>query len=154
MTFSCLANYLEKLEKTSSRLEMTAMLAEVFNKAQKEEIDKICYLVLGKLAPEYEGLEFNLAEKMMLRAIAQTVGKNISQVTKLYKQNGDLMGTARLEPRTAVCPVCQGWIARGSVPVRVALNNPSPFHPSCPHSWDITPKRVAKSECSLLWMGE
>lgn len=71
-----------------------------------------------------------------------------------YKYNGSLMGIARLEPRSAKCPICQGWITRGSVPVRIAINNPAPYHPNCPHLWDITPKRVAKSECPLLWMGE
>ena len=71
-----------------------------------------------------------------------------------FRQNGELMGTARLEPRSAACPICQGWIARGAVPVRIALNNPSPYHVGCPHSWNITPKRVPRSECLLLWMGE
>jgi hypothetical protein len=71
-----------------------------------------------------------------------------------FRQNGELMGVARLEPRSAVCPICQGWISRGAVPVRIALNNPSPFHINCPHAWHITPKRVPRSECPLLWMGE
>ena len=71
-----------------------------------------------------------------------------------YKYNGELMGVARLEPRAAVCPICQGWIDRGGVPVRVAINNPPPYHPRCPHLFHITPKQVAKSECPLLWMGE
>lgn len=71
-----------------------------------------------------------------------------------FKFNGASMGTARLQPRSAVCPICQGWIDRGTVPLRVATNNPGPYHPNCPHLWDITPKRVARSECANLWMGE
>ena len=71
-----------------------------------------------------------------------------------YKFNGSALGTAKLEPRTAVCPVCAGWIARGVVPLRVAMNNPPPYHPNCPHAWDIRPNKVTKDDCPLLWMGE
>jgi len=70
-----------------------------------------------------------------------------------YRYNASSLGTAKLEPRTAVCPVCLGWIARGIVPLRVALNNPGPWHPGCPHVWDTRPDKVAKDECPNLWMG-
>jgi len=65
-----------------------------------------------------------------------------------------MFGTAKLEPRTAVCPVCKGWIKRGVVPLRVALNNPPPYHVGCPHTWDTRPGKVAEDDCPLLWMGE
>lgn len=71
-----------------------------------------------------------------------------------YNYNGGAIGTAKLEPRSAVCPVCAGWIARGVVPLRVALSAPPPYHINCPHTWDIRPEKVAKEECPLLWMGE
>jgi len=48
-----------------------------------------------------------------------------------YQNNGLTEGTAVLRPRTAVCPVCQGFINRGEVPVNVATGNPPPYHPSC-----------------------
>ena len=40
-----LANYLLELEKTTSRLEITRILAEIFEKAEAEETDKLCYLL-------------------------------------------------------------------------------------------------------------
>ena len=48
-----------------------------------------------------------------------------------YRYNGAGMGSARLEPSTAVCPICKGWVARGTVELRVALTNPGPFHLNC-----------------------
>ena len=63
-------------------------------------------------------------------------------------------GYAVLEPKEAVCPVCQGWVTRGQVRMRVAMNNPPPYHPSCPHGWRTEPDKLAKSECPNLWMGE
>jgi len=71
-----------------------------------------------------------------------------------YIQNRGVAGTAKLEPTTAVCPICQGWIARGIVPLRVALNNPPPYHQNCPHIFSTRPDKVAAEDCPLLWMGE
>ena len=44
MKFSDLALFLEKLEATSSRIEITKILANLFGKANANEIDKIVYL--------------------------------------------------------------------------------------------------------------
>lgn len=71
-----------------------------------------------------------------------------------FVQFNDALGLAVLEPGAAVCPVCQGWINRGEVPLHEATNNPPPYHVNCPHVWQITPKRVPQSECPNLWMGE
>ena len=63
-------------------------------------------------------------------------------------------GTAELVPKTAVCPVCRGWVARGEVPLRTAMNHPGPFHVGCPHTWETHPERVAREDCPMLWMGQ
>lgn len=63
-------------------------------------------------------------------------------------------GTAQLRPRKAVCPICIGWINRGDVPVRVATNNPPPYHLNCPHFWKFDTEKIARQDCPLLWMGE
>lgn len=70
-----------------------------------------------------------------------------------YKFNSHIIGVARLDPKTAICPICKGWVARGEVPIRVAENNPPPYHVNCPHVWSTKPGKVARSECSELWMG-
>src|SRR3972149_9382463 len=90
MRFSELAIYLQNLEKTSSRNEITKILAELFIKSSPEEIDKIVYLLLGQLAPNYQGVILNIAERMMLRIIAQAYDEDINKVKALYKQEGDL----------------------------------------------------------------
>jgi DNA ligase-1 len=78
------------LEATSSRIEITKILAELFTKSSSREIDKTVYLLLGSLAPSYRGIVFNLAERMMLRIIAKAYGENPEEVSRLYKQKGDL----------------------------------------------------------------
>lgn len=90
MYFYTLSKSLKQLEETPSRNKMTEVLASLFKRAQEEEIDKICYLLLGRIAPQYSGIEFNLAEKMMIRAIAQAYAVSVENVTRKYKQVGDL----------------------------------------------------------------
>lgn len=90
MNFKELSSYLTRLEETPSRNEMTQILSDLFKHSSKDEIDKIVYLVLGQLAPNYEGLVLNIAEKMMLRVIAKAYKLNINVVKKTYKRKGDL----------------------------------------------------------------
>ncbi len=90
MNFSKLSTYLERLEKTTSRNEITQILSELFKNSEPFEIDKICYLILGELLPSYRGIEFNLAEKMMIRVVAQTYGVQQGDVMSSYKKKGDL----------------------------------------------------------------
>jgi len=94
MPFKELASYFDKLEKTSSRLKITKVLSELFEATTSAEVDKIVYLSLGILAPNYEGVLLNLAEKMMIRTLALAFNKSADEVKSLYKKSGDLGDTA------------------------------------------------------------
>lgn len=89
MRFSKLAQYFSQLEKTASRNKMTEILARLFKEADPKEIDKICYLSLGRLAPLYEGVEFNLAEKMMVKVLSQAYQRKDEEIKKKFKKIGD-----------------------------------------------------------------
>ncbi|OGM83789.1 hypothetical protein A2573_02195 [Candidatus Woesebacteria bacterium RIFOXYD1_FULL_43_18] len=95
MKFKEFAVYLERLEATSSRLEITRILSELFKKADADEIDKVVYLSLGILAPNYEGVILNLAEKMMIRTLARAYGKDVGDVLSLFKKIGDIGSVAQ-----------------------------------------------------------
>jgi DNA ligase 1 len=95
MKFSKLAQYLAQLEANSSRLKITEILANLFKEADEKEIHEICYLVLGQLAPHFMGIDFNLADKMMIRVIAKSTGVREETVKKEYKKIGDLGEVAR-----------------------------------------------------------
>lgn len=88
------AEYLEKLEKTSSRLEITNILTDLLEKTKTSEIDKVVFLSLGILAPSYEGVILNLAEKMMIRVLSKAYNTPDAKVLALYKEKGDLGDTA------------------------------------------------------------
>lgn len=101
MPFKEFAGYLEKLEKTSSRIEITKILSELFKASKASEIDKTVYLSLGILAPNYEGVILNLAEKMMLRVIAKAYGDSDGEVKAEYKKAGDIGTVAQKLSRGA-----------------------------------------------------
>lgn len=96
MKFKELSDYLKKLEETSSRNDITKILADLFNKTDSNEIDKTSYLILGQLAASYQSVIFSMADKMVVRALALGFSQSVEEVTKLYKSKGDL-GEATLE---------------------------------------------------------
>ncbi len=96
MLFSQLASYLEKLEATASRNAITEILADLFSKASAVEIGKLSYLLQGRVAPLYEAIEFGLADKFIIRAIAAAYGVEIAIVLKTFKKQGDLGKVAEI----------------------------------------------------------
>lgn len=91
MTFSRLASYFEQLEKTSSRLSLIHILAELLKEVgSPEEIEKICYLVQGRIAPFFDAVEIGMADKSIAQAIAQTYGSTKESVLKEYARKGDM----------------------------------------------------------------
>lgn len=90
MKFSDLSDYFKKLEETSSRNAMIEILAELFRRASNVEIGKICYLLGGRVVPLYEAIEFGVADKFVMRAIARAYGKHPEEVLGTFKKMGDL----------------------------------------------------------------
>jgi DNA ligase-1 len=78
------------MEQTSSRLALTNYLVALLKKTPPDIIGKVTYLIQGKLYPDYEGIELGVAEKMVIRAIASSSGKDQSQIEKIYQKTGDL----------------------------------------------------------------
>lgn len=95
MTFSDLAKYFERLEATASRNSMTEILADLFRKAHPQEIGELCYLLQGRTVPLYEAVEFGVADKFMIRAIAKAYGVSDEEVKRAFKKLGDLGAAAQ-----------------------------------------------------------
>lgn len=105
MLFKDFADYLERLEKISSRLEITSVLAELIEEMEPAETEKGVYLVLGNLGPDFQNTEFNMAVKMVLRSVVDGSGLPKTGVEKKYKELGDvglLVGSVELAKNTPV----------------------------------------------------
>jgi DNA ligase-1 len=94
LDFILIAETFEKMEKTASRLALTDYLVSLLKLTPIDVIDKVVYLIQGKLYPDYEGIELGLAEKMAIRALAYSAGVEVSIIEENYRRTGDLGDTA------------------------------------------------------------
>lgn len=90
MQFSAFSTYLEKLEQTSSRLELIDILSELFGKTDKEEVDKIIYLMQGRVAPFFAPIELGISEKTVASSLARAFEKDREFVLSEYGRVGDM----------------------------------------------------------------
>ena len=90
MKFKELSVYLEKLENTASRNDMILILAELFEKVPSDVFDKVMYLLQGRVAPLFVPLEFGMADKMMLKAIALAFNIPEKEAGDEFRKIGDL----------------------------------------------------------------
>jgi DNA ligase-1 len=90
MKFSELAIYFEKIEKNSSRLEITRILAELFKSLTAQEIEKVVYLLQGRVGPAYEGVDFGMAERTIIKSAMSALNIDRSYFEKEFKKTGDL----------------------------------------------------------------
>lgn len=77
-----------------------------------------------------------------------------TQAQKDFISFNDAQGEAKLIPEEAAEPVCQGIIRRGWMPMATAMGFTVPVHVNCPHIWQTRYKRLSKSECGELWLGQ
>ncbi len=90
MKFGKLAEYFERLEKTSSRLILIDILSKLFLEVKADEISQVCYLLQGRVAPFYEPIEIGMSEKLVAASLARAYGVKKEQVLKEYGKLGDL----------------------------------------------------------------
>ena len=89
MDFADIAKMFDRLESTSARLEMTAILADFFRIVPTEELRDLAYIIQGKLHPDFYQIEFGMADRLILRAIAFTSGTPEAKVEEMWLKEGD-----------------------------------------------------------------
>lgn len=94
LDFSSIVDILEEMEQTASRLQLTDHLVTLFKNNSSDLIDKIIYLIQGKIRPDYEGIEMGIAEKMIIRMISQISNISVDKVNQKYNKIGDLGSVA------------------------------------------------------------
>lgn len=89
--FNLVSDYFSKIEKESSRLKMTDLLARLFQDCQgSSEIPVISYFVQGSLAPNFIPVEFDLANKSIMNVL-ELIRKD-SDIDKTSSDMFDEMG--------------------------------------------------------------
>jgi len=91
MEFKLIAEYFDKLERISSRIQITSLLTDLFKKSDKDVIDKVTYIIQGKLWPDFYGYpEIGLGEKLMIKALSIGINVKEDTIEAELKKVGDL----------------------------------------------------------------
>ncbi len=90
MRFLELAETLDKIESTTKRLEIVDLISGLLKKTEEEDIKETVFLLQGKVAPDYEGIELGIAEKIAIRALASLSGLREAVIDTELIKKGDL----------------------------------------------------------------
>lgn len=90
MQFSIVAHCFQRIDTTSSRLDITNLLAELLKQATGQEAEIICNVSLGQLQAPYIGTQFNIASKNMIKVIASLQNATEDHIKDAAQQLGDL----------------------------------------------------------------
>jgi DNA ligase-1 len=91
MLYSTLAEFYERLESTTKRLEMTDILAELFDVAELDELEHLIYMTQGKIHPDWTGEpEIGMAERMVVETISKASGLKRTDVEAVLAERGDI----------------------------------------------------------------
>jgi DNA ligase-1 len=93
MHIQLFAEYLTRLDQTTKRLEITDILAYLIQEVEQDEVENAINLTLGQLYAPFKDLTFNVADKMMIRALEDFDTTN-SDIAATYRKLGDLGDTA------------------------------------------------------------
>ncbi|MDD3933379.1 MAG: ATP-dependent DNA ligase [Methanoculleus sp.] len=89
MKFATLTSCFERLEATSSRNDMTALLARLLAGSAPDEIGIVCYFVLGEIGPGYSGVNLGIGDRTAAAAIALATGTDPAYVEAAARELGD-----------------------------------------------------------------
>jgi DNA ligase 1 len=90
MKFTEFAKFLQKLENTASRNEMTSMLSDFLDEVNEEEIGYVMYMLIGRISPTFVPFEFNFSTKLLTRSLAKAYKIPVEDVTSEVGKFGDI----------------------------------------------------------------
>jgi|TARA_Y100000034_G_scaffold77645_1_gene93331 DNA ligase-1 len=90
MDYSVLTKTYEELESTTKRLEKTKTISELLKKTKEKELEKVIYLLQGKVFPKWDERKIGMSSRLVLKAINLSTGVSINKLEKEWTKKGDL----------------------------------------------------------------
>lgn len=91
LEFRRVAEAFSSLERITARTQLTLVLVKLFKDTPADVIDKVVYLIQGKLGPDWKGIpELGVGEKYLVKAVASAYRVSEDSVVRLFKSVGDL----------------------------------------------------------------
>lgn len=94
MLYRELAEYYDRLEMTSKKLEKTEILSELYIKAPERVLYKVVLLSMGLVYPQGDSSTLGIASEMAKKIIEKSCGISEKELEKRFKETGDLGLTA------------------------------------------------------------
>ncbi|MCD6414186.1 MAG: ATP-dependent DNA ligase [Candidatus Diapherotrites archaeon] len=88
MLFKEFVAFLERLEKTDSRLEMTEIVKELFL-SSSDDLHRTVLYVQGLLFPPWDPSELGIASRMMIKCISMSTGFSEDVIQEIIAKTGD-----------------------------------------------------------------
>lgn len=89
-SFRELALTFDKLETTASTTSTIRTLASFLEQLSPEEARATAYLLQGRVAPPFQPIEFGMAERMVVRSVAQAYECSKAEIDRVLARTGDL----------------------------------------------------------------
>ncbi|MBW2986994.1 ATP-dependent DNA ligase [Candidatus Woesearchaeota archaeon] len=90
MKYEKLVEVYEDIEKTSKRLQITKLIADLFKKTSADDLGMIALLLQGRLFPASDERKIGVASQMAIKALTIATGISKDAVVKEWKKKGDL----------------------------------------------------------------
>lgn len=90
MLFKDLAHYFHDIEETSSRNDMTELLAKLFDEIDADLVDKVVYMLQGRVKAQYVKADFGLGEKMIIKAVIRALNIDSKKFRDKVSDEGDI----------------------------------------------------------------
>ncbi|RLI92734.1 MAG: DNA ligase [Candidatus Altiarchaeales archaeon] len=89
MDFSTLVEIYEKLEKTTSRLEMTSIVSEFLSTVPDDKLPVILLFLMGRVFPIWSDKELGVGSKLVIKAISNVSGIPEFRIEDKIRETGD-----------------------------------------------------------------
>jgi len=88
--FNRISEYFAKLDKTSSRLEMTDILKQLFSEIDTQDIQHLIYFCQGTLGPKHKTKELNIGQSQLLSLISEYLSISEEEIKQEFFSLGDI----------------------------------------------------------------
>ncbi|HNW05689.1 MAG TPA: ATP-dependent DNA ligase [archaeon] len=90
MYFDVISEYFEKISKTTSRLEMTDILKQLFSETSKEDIQDLIYFCQGTLGPKHKTKEINIGQATLISLVSEYLSIPQEEIKEEFYNLGDI----------------------------------------------------------------
>ncbi len=90
MEYEALAGVYERLEKESSKLGKTSIIADFIKRLSGEELEMAIHLLQGRVFPTWSDKEVGIATLLMVKAISSSTGFSAEDINRKFRDRGDL----------------------------------------------------------------